>query len=1602
MELMKTAPFIKASSLSAPYTQPNLSNEYGLTAGGADAYFVHNGVLFLLINAHAKGSPADQHKAFIQQAIEETKDQDIKWKVVCMHSSFYSNVTDNANLGYDRHNLRSTFMPVFQEMGIDVVFSGHDHIYARSYMLDGVDQKDTDAIYTYDGKGVPVSVSNSDGVLYVAGSSPGNRCNSMAEKLEWVAVQGVDKRQNISNVTVTDTTFNITTYYTADMSVLDTFTIHKGVEQTDIALNMGADETEMNITWYSNAAGTGAVKLVKQSDLVGNAMPESAKTFSATGVASSQTGYNSYQTTMTGLKPNTAYAYQLVNGEKDSDIYTFTTGGTGAFSFAYVGDPQIGAGNTTTDTTGWGKTLNIIAGDKTFSDVSFMLSAGDQVNTANNEEQYDGYLNHETLKNLPMATVIGNHDNSAANYDQHFNVANESSEYGTSDAGGDNYFVYNNTLFMVLNTNDLSTAEHKAFMKTAIEATKEQDIRWKIVTFHHSIYTVASHYNNDNTNRREELAPVFDELGIDVVLQGHDHVYCRTYIMDGLTPVTDKSKYDDENYASVTDPDGILYVTANSASGSKHYDIKTSVEFPYSAVQNQEKVPNVSKVTVSDTQFTITTYRTTDMSVVDTFTINKTAQPTDEPAKLLIDQVYGDGGKGETPIANSFIELYNPNDTAVSLDSYTLVYGDKTLTLDAAKSIPAKGSYLIVGASANTTAEYQTYNLPEADQTCDDWQISNKSYTITLKKGETVLDSVTADENVDEIKVSKQKTLQRVNHVDTDTNNDFRIVVWEKDKMTATAETLTQYAPHNSKGEYGSLVAAEPEKPVYTPVKTSDTRVKGYYDATGSLKLELAGRYNSGAMNADGGSLEIVQYNPVNGYAYAVSGVKGKLIAVNLNSSLDGDTVVTLFGTEYDLSKESFGIADFTYGDMTSVAISPDGSKLAVAIQAENYNENGVVAIFTCEADGSLTLDRAYTVGVQPDMVTFADNDTVLSADEGEPREGVSGTDPKGSVSIVEISGTVNTVTFDSFDDQRAELIRSGVLIQKDSAPSTDFEPEYIAVSNGTAYVALQEANAIAVLNIADGEFTGVYPLGLQDYSKTKVDLQKNDTIELTNYENVYGIKMPDGISVVTIGGKDYLLTANEGDSRADWAGLDNESEGKTSPTGNVTLEKKVVWFDATKWDGLDTDKAYVFGGRSFSIYEVTADGLTLTYDSGSDFEEITAEQLPDYFNCSNDKISLDNRSGKKGPEPESVITGTVKDKTYAFIALERIGGVMVYDITVPANAKFVNYINSREFDDVIQGDVSPEGLCFVSAADSKTGNPMLLAACEVSGTMTVVQIETATGGGTSGGSSSGGTSSSGQYTIKAEAGQGGTISPNGSIRVDKGKDQTFTVKANNGYNLKDVLVDGKSVGAVSSYTFENVRAAHTIKAVFGSVEETVENPFVDVAKDAWYKDAVDYVYNAGLMSGTGATTFAPNVTTTRGMIVTILYRMENTPAVSSNTVFSDVPAGQYYTDAVAWAAANGIVGGYGNGTFGPNDFITREQLVTMLWRYAGSPKSNYALDSFQDQGEVAGYAATAMSWAVEHGIVSGTSATTLSPADASTRAQLATILMRFCAVQTD
>ncbi len=399
------------------------------------------------------------------------------------------------------------------------------------------------------------------------------------------------------------------------------------ITQKSVNLTVGSDETEKNITWYANSSATGQLQVCKYAELINGEFPESGyTTIDVNGTASNNDGYYYFQTTITDLEENTKYAYSLINEDTVSKIYSFETDDfDGSYNFIFAGDPQIGAGTTSTDIEGWAATLSASV-DK--FDPSFLLSAGDQVNTASSETEYDGYLENEELTSVAEATTIGNHDSGSSSYSQHFNLPNVST-YGSTTAGTDYYYVYNNTLFMVLNSNNTSTAEHQEFMEDAIEATADEDIQWKIVVFHHSIYSVASHATEDSIiSRRNNWAPVFEDLDIDVVLMGHDHVYVRTYMMDGLEVMDDASIYDDDDYSSITNPEGILYVTANSASGSKYYNIQTNVDFDYAAVMDQSKQRSISNVTVSDNEFTITTYNyNSDTGVwyqIDEFSIYKT------------------------------------------------------------------------------------------------------------------------------------------------------------------------------------------------------------------------------------------------------------------------------------------------------------------------------------------------------------------------------------------------------------------------------------------------------------------------------------------------------------------------------------------------------------------------------------------------------------------------------------------------------------------------------------------------------------------------------------------------------------------------------------------------------------------------------------------------------------------------------------------------------------------------------------------------------------------------------------------------------------------
>ncbi|MBM7550909.1 S-layer homology domain-containing protein [Peptoniphilus gorbachii] len=400
---------------------------------------------------------------------------------------------------------------------------------------------------------------------------------------------------------------------------------------TNDILTIGKDGTERNFTWYANTKEKGKFEFAKlnaEKDFKG------AKVLDAAVIEKTNlSGYSSNQVTLEGLKPDTEYMYRFSNGDAVSEVKTFKTGGTGDFSFFAAGDPQIGAGFEDEDEQGWDKTLNLLS--ELDSSASFLLSLGDQVNIPDNERQYDAYINRDGFNGLTLAPIIGNHDSGNHAYTEHFKVPNVQYE-GTTKAGSNYYYVYNNTLFICLNTNKADFAEHKATIEKAI--ADNPNVKWRVVTFHQPPYTVATHALDKNVlNIRANLVPILKENKIDLVLNGHDHVYTRTHVMDGTKPIIEwKNGEEGKAPSEYVNPKGIIYVTTNSASGSKFYDIMQDKKFEYSAVKNQEKVPNISNVKVTDNSIEVTTYRTSDKSVVDRFKIVKEDPTPVKPSEVRV------------------------------------------------------------------------------------------------------------------------------------------------------------------------------------------------------------------------------------------------------------------------------------------------------------------------------------------------------------------------------------------------------------------------------------------------------------------------------------------------------------------------------------------------------------------------------------------------------------------------------------------------------------------------------------------------------------------------------------------------------------------------------------------------------------------------------------------------------------------------------------------------------------------------------------------------------------------------------------------------------
>lgn len=442
---------------------------------------------------------------------------------------------------------------------------------------------------------------------------------------------------------------------------------------------------------------------------------------------------------------------------------------------------------------------------------------------------------------------------------------------------------------------------------------------------------------------------------------------------------------------------------------------------------------------------------------------------------------------------------------------------------------------------------------------------------------------------------------------------------------------------------------------------------------------------------------------------------------------------------------------------------------VAVAVEAPVRTDPGLVAFF--RPDG--TQLSTVAAGALPDMLTFSPNGrSVLVANEGEPADGV---DPQGSVTVVDLRRGARdpraaTADFTAFD---GTALDPSVLIAAGKLPSDDLEPEYVTVSDDsrTAWVTLQEANAVAEVDVRRAKVTAIRGLGFKDHGAAGNALDASDrdnAINLCTWANLNGMYQPDAIASFRAQGKTYLVTANEGDSRAD-------DEARVSA---LTLDTvfPALWkqnfnlgrLTVNRTLGVDAgvhEQLFVYGARSFSIWRSSGQQV---FDSGDQLERITstlpggpapapplvlAPPVPPApastcprtaaaspappastpFNSnSEEESSFDTRSDNKGPEPEGVAVGEHFGHTYAFVGLERTGGVAVYDVSKPTDPEFETYVNPRDFNqpltvagapNPLAGDVGPEGLAFIPFWQSPTLRPLLVVANEVSGTTTVYQL---------------------------------------------------------------------------------------------------------------------------------------------------------------------------------------------------------------------------------------------------------------------------------------
>ncbi|MGN0417348.1 MULTISPECIES: metallophosphoesterase [Anaerostipes] len=526
----------------------------------------------------------------------------------------------------------------------------------------------------------------------------------------------------------------------------------------NVSLTPGVNQSQLNFAWYSKTEETPKVRIADNKDMTAAVEYEGKQTQS---VVISDVQYYSNKATVKDLKENTTYYYQVFQNGQWQDAQKYSVKSFKNYSFLYVGDPQIGASKGQTSTEGdsmsnagnkvtsdananlaarndsynWNKVLNQAVANH--SNVSFIASAGDQVNYGANEREYAGYLGAEALRSLPVATTIGNHDSSSNQYSLHYNNPNSFDENDTTStkspkqytegktaAGTDYYYTYGNTLFIVLDTNNYNCATHENVIRKAVKENK--DAKWKVVMFHQDIYGSGyDHSDSDGMILRTQLTPLMDKYDIDVVLQGHDHTYSRTYQLQGdgknhtaynNTANTGSADFANQNNCyeivnntksgTVVNPEGTVYLEANSATGSKFYNlIPTQQDFI--SERSQSWTPTYSVVNVTDDSFEVTVYDATTGKELEGSSTYKIVKKAEEPKQELKEQKIT-GTSSYTKVYGSKPFALNAKTNGNGKLSYT-TSNKNVATVDSKGNVTIKGTgKAVITVKASVTSQYKS------------------------------------------------------------------------------------------------------------------------------------------------------------------------------------------------------------------------------------------------------------------------------------------------------------------------------------------------------------------------------------------------------------------------------------------------------------------------------------------------------------------------------------------------------------------------------------------------------------------------------------------------------------------------------------------------------------------------------------------------------------------------------------------------------------------------------------------------------------------------------------------------------------------------------